>query len=65
MHMNTVERFHVYNTDKNGLHMNEIYANNSNPIYNNNNNNNPWCYSSDKPGPAEQPPLAVFPDCTR
>jgi hypothetical protein len=34
MHMNTVERFHVYNTDKKGLHMNEIYAN-SNPTYNN------------------------------
>jgi hypothetical protein len=29
------------------------------------NNNNPWRYSSDEPGPAEQPPLAVFPDCTR
>jgi hypothetical protein len=32
---------------------------------NNNNNNKPWCYSSDEPWPAEQPPLAVFPDCTR
>jgi hypothetical protein len=31
----------------------------------NNNNNNPWRYSSDEPGPDEQPPLAVFPDCTR
>jgi hypothetical protein len=30
-----------------------------------NNNNNPWSYSSDEPWPAEQPPLAVFPDCTR
>jgi hypothetical protein len=30
-----------------------------------NNNNNPWRYSSDEPWPAEQPPLAVFPDCTR
>jgi len=29
------------------------------------NNNNPWRYSSDEPWPAEQPPLAVFPDCTR
>jgi hypothetical protein len=28
-----------------------------------NNNNNPWRYSSDEPWPAEQPPLAVFPDC--
>jgi hypothetical protein len=27
--------------------------------------NNPWRYSSDEPRPAEQPPLAVFPDCTR
>jgi hypothetical protein len=27
--------------------------------------NNPWRYSSDEPWPAEQPPLAVFPDCTR
>jgi hypothetical protein len=26
---------------------------------------NPWRYSSDEPWPAEQPPLAVFPDCTR
>jgi hypothetical protein len=25
----------------------------------------PWRYSSDEPWPAEQPPLAVFPDCTR
>jgi hypothetical protein len=25
---------------------------------------NPWRYSSDEPWPAEQPPLAVFPDCT-
>jgi hypothetical protein len=33
-------------------------------IYNNN-NNNPLRYSSDEPWPAEQPPLAVFPDCTR
>jgi hypothetical protein len=32
---------------------------------NNNNNNNPWRYSSDEPWPAEQPPLAVFLDCTR
>jgi hypothetical protein len=32
---------------------------------NNNNNNNPRRYSSDEPWPAEQPPLAVFPDCTR
>jgi hypothetical protein len=31
---------------------------------NNNNNNNPWRYNSDEPWPAEQPPLAVFPDCT-
>jgi hypothetical protein len=31
-------------------------------IYNYNNNNNPWRYSSDEPWPAEQPPLAVFPD---
>jgi hypothetical protein len=30
-----------------------------------NNNNNPRRYSSDEPWPAEQPPLAVFPDCTR
>jgi hypothetical protein len=30
-----------------------------------NTNNNPWRYSSDEPWPAEQPPLAVFPDCTR
>jgi hypothetical protein len=30
-----------------------------------NNNNNPWRYSSDETWPAEQPPLAVFPDCTR
>jgi hypothetical protein len=29
------------------------------------NNNNPWSYSSDEPWLAEQPPLAVFPDCTR
>jgi hypothetical protein len=29
------------------------------------NNNNPWRYSSDEPWPAEQPPLAVFPDSTR
>jgi hypothetical protein len=29
------------------------------------NNNNPWRYSSDEPWPAKQPPLAVFPDCTR
>jgi hypothetical protein len=28
-------------------------------------NNNPWRYSFDEPWPAEQPPLAVFPDCTR
>jgi hypothetical protein len=28
-------------------------------------NNNPWRHSSDEPWPAEQPPLAVFPDCTR
>jgi hypothetical protein len=27
--------------------------------------NNPWRYRSDEPWPAEQPPLAVFPDCTR
>jgi hypothetical protein len=27
--------------------------------------NNPWRYSSDERRPAEQPPLAVFPDCTR
>jgi hypothetical protein len=26
---------------------------------------NPWRYSSDEPWPAEQPPLAVFPDYTR
>jgi hypothetical protein len=26
---------------------------------------NPWRYSSNEPWPAEQPPLAVFPDCTR
>jgi hypothetical protein len=26
---------------------------------------NPRRYSSDEPWPAEQPPLAVFPDCTR
>jgi hypothetical protein len=26
---------------------------------------NPWRYSSDEPWPAEQLPLAVFPDCTR
>jgi hypothetical protein len=26
---------------------------------------NPWRYSSDEPWPAEQPPLVVFPDCTR
>jgi hypothetical protein len=26
---------------------------------------NPWRYSSDEPWPAERPPLAVFPDCTR
>jgi hypothetical protein len=26
---------------------------------------NPWRYSSDEPWPAEQPPLAVFPNCTR
>jgi hypothetical protein len=26
---------------------------------------NPWRYSSDEPWPAEQPPLAVFSDCTR
>jgi hypothetical protein len=32
---------------------------------NNNNNNNPWRYSSDEPWLAEQPPLAIFPDCTR
>jgi glucan phosphorylase len=32
---------------------------------NNNNNNNPWRYSSDEPWPAEQPQLAVFPDCNR
>jgi hypothetical protein len=25
----------------------------------------PWRYSSEEPWPAEQPPLAVFPDCTR
>jgi hypothetical protein len=25
----------------------------------------PWRYSSDEPWPAEQPPLAVFPHCTR
>jgi hypothetical protein len=25
---------------------------------------NPWRYSSDEPWPAEQPPLAVFADCT-
>jgi hypothetical protein len=30
-----------------------------------NNNNNPRRYSSDEPWPAEQPPLAVFLDCTR
>jgi hypothetical protein len=30
-----------------------------------NNNNNPWRYSSDEPWPAEQPPLAVFPDCNK
>jgi hypothetical protein len=29
------------------------------------NNNNPWRYSSDEPWPAEQPSLAVVPDCTR
>jgi ATP-dependent DNA helicase PIF1 len=29
------------------------------------NNNNPRRDSSDEPWPAEQPPLAVFPDCTR
>jgi hypothetical protein len=28
-------------------------------------NNNLWRCSSDEPWPAEQPPLAVFPDCTR
>jgi hypothetical protein len=33
--------------------------------HNNNTNNNPWRYSSDEPWPAEQPPLAVFPDCIR
>jgi hypothetical protein len=38
------------------------YRHNNN---NNNNNNNPRRYSSDEPWPAEQPPLAVFPDCTR
>jgi hypothetical protein len=32
---------------------------------NNDNNNNPWRYSSDEPWPAEQPPLAFVPDCTR
>jgi hypothetical protein len=26
---------------------------------------NPWRYSSDETWPYEQPPLAVFPDCTR
>jgi hypothetical protein len=25
--------------------------------------NNPWRYSFDEPWPAEQPPLAVFPNC--
>jgi hypothetical protein len=35
------------------------------PHFLNNNIYNPWRYSSDEPGPAEQPPLAVFPDCTR
>jgi hypothetical protein len=29
------------------------------------NNKTSWRYSSDEPWPAEQPPLAVFPDCTR
>jgi hypothetical protein len=29
------------------------------------NNNNPRRYSSDEPWPAEQPPLALFPDCSR
>jgi hypothetical protein len=38
---------------------------NDNVHINIHNNNNPWRYSSDEPGPAEQPPLAVFPDCTR
>jgi hypothetical protein len=28
-------------------------------------NNNPWRYSSDETWPADQLPLAVFPDCTR
>jgi hypothetical protein len=28
-------------------------------------NDDPWRYSSDEPWPAEQPPLAVFPDCTK
>jgi hypothetical protein len=42
-----------------------IFLNYSHYNNNNNNNNNPWRYSSDELWPAEQPPLAVFPDCTR
>jgi hypothetical protein len=31
----------------------------------NNNNNNPFRYGYGETWPAEQPPLAVFPDCTK